>query len=283
VHKGRFWISGSVPALEDIANGKEAGTIGKDRLGKVAQVLRDEDNALAAYADLEQILLRIPAMMSKRERRKSESFWPFLSQLDYATVEVAQDGRATISTFSVYVKSGGFTEAVLKVAGSAFGMEMSKYSRKAKTTEAIDLLDKIYKGAADYYSTPRVSRDAAEILPCQFPRPQGPTPAANCCGTQGGPDANGDGKCDSDPNVWDSPTWSALKFQVYEPHYCVYSFETNGKTGPEAQFTATANCDLDCDGELSTFQRFGKGDPSAYKGECMITGSAAFYTEKELE
>ena len=283
VYKGRLWVSGSVPALEDIANGKEAGTLGKDRLGKVSDVLRDKYNSLAAYADLEQILLRIPAMMSKRERKKAESVWPFLSQLDYASLQVAQDGRATVSTFSIYVKSGGFTEAVLKVAGTAFGMEMSKYSRKAKTSEAIDLLDKIYKGAADYYSTPRVSYDTAEKLDCQFPEPQGPTPAINCCASQGGPDADNDGKCDSDPNVWDTPTWSALKFQVYDPHYCVYSFETNGRTGPEAQFTATANCDLDCDGKLSTFQRYGKGDPSAYKGECAISGGAALFTQDELE
>jgi len=283
IHKGRAWVSGSVSSLEEIANGKEAEALGKERLSKIAGPLKDSSKPLAAFVDLEQLLLRVPAMMSKRERRKSEAVWPFLSQLDYATLDVSQDGRVTVSTLSVHVKSGGFTEAAVKVVGTAFGMEMSKYSRRAKTSEAIDMLDKIYKGSIDYYTTPRVSHDTAELLPCQFPESQGPTPAPNCCGAQGGPDSNGDGKCDSTYDAWDTPTWSALKFQLYDAHYCVYSYETNGMTGPEAQFTATANCDLDCDGEMSTFQRFGKGEPGAYKGECSVSGGAAMFTQDELE
>ena len=44
-----------------------------------------------------------------------------------------------------------------------------KYERKAKTAEAIDMLDKIYKGAAQYYAVPRVEEGGARRLDCQFP------------------------------------------------------------------------------------------------------------------
>ena len=284
VHKGRLWVSGSVPFLEDIAGGKAAKTLAKDRLGMIADVLQDSDNSLAVYADLQQLMLRVPAMLSKRERRDMEGAWPFLAQLDYTTLAVAQDGRSTISTFSVYTKSGSFIESALKVVGTAFGMQMSEYSRRAKTSEAIDMLDKIYKGAADYYSTPRVAESTASKLDCQFPRDQGPTPVSgNCCGSLGGPDVDGDGRCDPDPDAWTTPTWSALKFQITEQHYCVYSFTTNGETGPNAQFTANANCDLDCDGTMSTFQRYGRADPRATRGECSIISAAALFTQNETE
>ena len=157
-----------------------------------------------------------------------------------------------------------------------------KYTRRAKTTEAIDELDKIYKGAALYYTTPHVDRRGRR-LPCQFPASTGVTPrAATCCGALGGPDADGDDLCDPDPSAWSHATWSALNFQIAQPHRYVYSFDSSG-TMATAGFTATANGDLDCDGIQSTFQRMAFGDPQASAAECSLRGSAAFYVEKETE
>lgn len=159
-----------------------------------------------------------------------------------------------------------------------------KYMRRAKTTEAIDEIDKIYKGAALYYTTPHVNK-LGEKLECQFPANQGMTPLeTTCCSSnsQGGPDLNGDDRCDSDSIVWNTPTWSALNFQMNDEHYFVYSFDASG-TLDEAGFTATANADLDCDGIKSTFQRMAFGDPQANKAECSLRGSAAFYVEQETE
>ena len=158
-----------------------------------------------------------------------------------------------------------------------------KYMRRAKTTEAIDEIDKIYKGAALYYTTPHVTK-AGLKLECQFPANQAVTPVeANCCSTSGSAaDANGDDRCDSDPDVWSEDTWSALNFQINDEHYFVYSFDASG-TLTAATFTATANGDLDCDGTFSTFQRSAFGDPQATKAECSLRGSAAFYVEKETE
>ena len=158
-----------------------------------------------------------------------------------------------------------------------------KYTNRAKTTEAIDQLDKIYKGSAFYYATPHVERGTGLKLPCQFPPSQSMTPdvtGKKCCG--GINDKDGDDRCDVNVEQWTTPTWSALNFQMNDQHYFGYSYESSG-TGSAARFTATANADLDCDGILSTFQRFGYGDESASAAECSMKGSAAFYTDKDTE
>jgi len=158
-----------------------------------------------------------------------------------------------------------------------------KYMRKAKTSEAIDMLDKIYKGAADYYSTPRVQEATASKLDCQFPANQGLTPIESSCCSSGEADSNNDDRCDANPATWTTLTWSALKFQITEEHYFLYSFDQNGEVGTGSQFTANAHGDLDCDEEVSTFQRYGKGDPAATKGECSIVSAAALFTQNETE
>ncbi len=156
-----------------------------------------------------------------------------------------------------------------------------KYMRRAKTTEAIDQLDKIYKGAAVYYTTPKVTADGAKI-PCQFPANQGPTPIeAGCCSGQGA-DTNNDDRCDSDAAIWSEPTWAALSFQMTDEHYFTYSYVSDGVLA-DAEMTARANADLDCDGIKSTFQRTAFGDPAATYAECSLTGSSAFYVEQETE
>jgi len=158
-----------------------------------------------------------------------------------------------------------------------------KYQRRALTTEAIDQLDKVYKSSSYYYTAPRVMRDTGQKLPCQFPRDQGITPdvtGLNCCG--GLNDLDGDERCDVDTTQWTTETWSALNFQMNDQHYFGYSYASAG-TVAAARFTATANADLDCDGTLSTFQRYGYGDESASFAECSMKGSSAFYKNNETE
>ncbi len=157
-----------------------------------------------------------------------------------------------------------------------------KYMRRAKTAEAIDELDRIYRGAALYYSTPRVDQ-LGNRLPCQFPRSQPATPkAGTCCHALGGPDRDKDDRCDSNPEAWTTPTWSALGFDLSEPHYFVYSFESSG-TGSAATMTITAHGDLDCDGIQSTFRRTGRADPESGDGECFMGGNSVFFKDKETE
>ena len=155
-----------------------------------------------------------------------------------------------------------------------------QYMRKAKTSEAVDMLDKIYKGASDYFSTPRVERTGDHAkLPCQFPADQGITPVdANCC--KASVDSDDDSRCDSNPDVWTEPTWSALKFQITDQHYFVYQFQQTGE-GSSAAFTASAYADLDCDSAMSTFERYGAGDERG--GDCTVKTAAALFTENETE
>ena len=184
----------------------------------------------------------------------------------------------------------GLTFALLALVLAA-GCKDDKKKRKgpsdralrAKTTEAIDQLDKIYKSASNYYTTPHVARGTGSKIDCQFSASQGMTPDVsnkNCCG--GALDSDDDDRCDVDTSKWTTETWSALNFQMNDQHYFGYAFESSG-TLANAKFTASAYADLDCDGELSTFQRYGYGDASASSAECSMKGSSAFYKDKELE
>ena len=183
----------------------------------------------------------------------------------------------------------GFTLVELMVVVAILGIlaviavpAFIKYMRRAKTTEAIDELDKIYKGAAYYYTAPHVSNVGSKIY-CQFPTDQGLTPAASCCAAMSGPDANKDGRCDSNSLAWNTKTWSALSFQVTDEVFYVYSWSSNGQVLNQAQATANANGDLDCDGTQSTFQRLMFGDPQAQYAECTAVGSSAFFVDNETE
>lgn len=156
-----------------------------------------------------------------------------------------------------------------------------KYQRRAKTSEAIDVLDKIYKGAADYYATPRVDENGNRVEP-HFPPSVGPTPPpGTCCGSLGGMDMDGNDMCDVNPDAWANETWAALKFRITDQHYFTYEFKSNGKTGTEAAFEAVAYGDLDCDGVRSTFMRSGKGIQES-PGEYWVE-SGHLYTENETE
>jgi hypothetical protein len=157
-----------------------------------------------------------------------------------------------------------------------------KYNRRAKTSEAIDQIDKMVKGAAFYYTKPFIDANGQK-QPCQFPATQGPTPVeATCCRDLGGPDRDRDDRCDSNPDSWTELTWSALTYQMNDQHYFVYSFDSSGVLS-QAQFTASAFGDLDCDGVQSTFQRIGWGDPQANFAECAMYGSPAFFVDNETE
>ena len=150
-----------------------------------------------------------------------------------------------------------------------------KYIRKAKTTEAVENVKKVYEGARSYYMEEGNARGSIVPIQKQFPITPGITaPATPCCGQ------NGD-KCDPSIAVlaqeWDDPVWSALKFQMDDPHYYLYTYEAAG-FDTAAIFTARANGDLDCDNTQSTFEMVG-----AATGDRSVTGSAGLFKSQEIE
>jgi prepilin-type N-terminal cleavage/methylation domain-containing protein len=188
-----------------------------------------------------------------------------------------------------FVRRQGFTLLELMVGASMLAVlavvmvpSFFKYQRRAKTTEALEYLDKLLKGAAAYYATPYMN-ETGQAMACRFPKTQGPTPVeATCCGAHGGPDADEDDRCDADPELWHTPTWTALAFELRVSHYFVYSFATEGE-GDNASFDATANADLDCDQERSTFEwrAFGFANPTNL--DCGIGTTPYLFINDETE
>ena len=154
-----------------------------------------------------------------------------------------------------------------------------KYMRRAKSSEAIDQLDRIYKDVSGYLETPKVDENG-NFIPCKDRIPKADlTPAPSCCAQFGGPDKDGDDRCDTDPGFWDKEPWSTIGFSITEPHYYVYS------VGPDPHsddtFVVSAHGDLDCDGIQSTFQRFGRIEMQ--DNECTVSLAAALFTQNETE
>ena len=138
----------------------------------------------------------------------------------------------------------------------------SKQARKAKTSEASQMLKRMSDGARAYYMETHVpgTVDSLDFAPLdkQFPDSAGPTPPlGECC-------KEGREKCLPNSAGWDEPGWLALNFGVFDPHYYSYQFVRNGD-----EFTAFAFGDLDCDMEYSTFAIFGQ----VIDGEVNTTGS----------
>ncbi len=154
-----------------------------------------------------------------------------------------------------------------------------KYVKKSKTAEATLNLGLIHRGAAAHFCTPQFDQDG-NALPNQFPANTSLTPAEGCCAAFGGPDANGDDACDSDPARFAGETWAALRFQPTDKHRYAYQFHSRVIAENESEFTASALGDLDCDGLRSTFEIRGTGKIDG--SDCNVEVSP-MYIENETE
>lgn len=124
-----------------------------------------------------------------------------------------------------------------------------RYVKKSRSAEAVGHLQKMWAGATAYYHADHASSSTA-VVPKQFPGPSAPFESATECGCLAGY------RCPGSASAYSDPIWTALNFQVSDPHMYMPGFTSTG-TGNAAQFTALAKSDLDCDGILSTFQRNG--------------------------
>ncbi len=176
----------------------------------------------------------------------------------------------------------GFTLIELMIVVAIIGIlaavaipAFMKYIRRSKTSEATMNIRKLFDSSVSYYTSEFASR-TGEVLARQFPDTVESTPAnwrAEVC-------AGGDSKkypVTENANVWDDATWQALNFAIDDPFYYKYTYESEG-VGPESQFTARAQGDLNCDNVESTFERVGVVD-----AENNVNGGAGLFQANELE
>lgn len=163
------------------------------------------------------------------------------------------------------------TVAIVGILASMAMPAFSKYARRARTSEAVMNLRKLYDGSIEYFVRQSVTR-RGDMLQHRFPRSVRLTPGSRFC-----MDNSQGGKWVPNDAYWAEPTWQALSFGISDPHYYSYQYDSLG-VDEHAMFTARAVGDLNCDQILSTFERVGTVD------EAMnVSGGGGIYSFQEIE
>ena len=184
----------------------------------------------------------------------------------------------------------GFTLIELMIAVSIIGIlamvagpNLSKYVRRAKTSEAIVNLKNLFEGSNSYYIRSQdMTGRGGEIIPAQFPgvgMAFGAAPRRNaCCGQPADKCIPADAPNSPYPNAWDGSPWKDLNFSITRPHYYWYEYNTAG-VGIDSAFTARAMGDLNCNLSFSVFERVGGVNPES--GE--VLGGGGVFSANPLE
>jgi prepilin-type N-terminal cleavage/methylation domain-containing protein len=172
--------------------------------------------------------------------------------------------------------SAGFTLVELMIVVAILGLlaaiavpAFSRYIKKSRTAEAPSHLNKMWTASVGYYES-----DHGGTIPKQFPASDGIGGATDCCTAAAS-------RCPGSEARFNNPTWMALQFTIPDPYNYYPSYVSLG-VNENAQFTATATGDLDCDDIRSIFSRRGMvNSGGAIVGE--VTGSTPFTVVNELE
>jgi len=157
--------------------------------------------------------------------------------------------------------------AILGILAAVAIPALMKFTRRAKTNEAVEKLSYLYRQSGVYAAKQHTSRGINDaILATQFPVGVPLTPTNDPQATP----------FRDSPTTWDVATWNQLSFGITDPHYYAYEYFATG-TSPTA-FTARAVGDLDGDNDNSTFERAGGLD-----SQQNMIGSQGIYTVNDLE
>ena len=155
--------------------------------------------------------------------------------------------------------------------GAAYGIPA--LVERAAQDEALRELSRLVRSASVYYVKPKLRVGTAERAPCAFPSGEiRTTLALSCCDPAV---TDGNGHCAPQKVEWNRSLWSALRWQMLEPHQFVYEYKASGTFG-EATMQVSAYGDQDCDGIYSTFRFVGKGSSQAKSDDCVLTDTARF-------
>lgn len=135
------------------------------------------------------------------------------------------------------------TVAIVGVLAAVAIPSYVQYTRRAKSSEALMNIRRMYDGAVAYYVGERAD-STGTALAQQFPESVGPTPATIPSGVAYRPA----------PGEWDFAGWRALDFIVMDPIRYSYTFTSSG-TGATAFGQMIAQGDLDGDGVPSFYRR----------------------------
>ena len=123
---------------------------------------------------------------------------------------------------------------------------------KKAEDEALHKLDMMAKGSAHYFMAPHVTSEGRKLAP-QFVRSNDWTPKGKACDHK-------DKRFPYDSSQWATIEWSALTFQMNDPHYAQYKVQSSG-TMAKATTTLSARVDPDCDGKFTEFSVTLTADP----------------------
>ena len=209
------------------------------------------------------------------------------------------------------VRAAGFTLIELMIVVAILGIlaaiaipAMTKYMRRAKTSEARVQIAKVFDAAAAHFGEEHVARGSVALIgnggglsilaTHRCPHPSGSatgqsqaqiTPALgqDCNLGPGGrcvPAVGGGGPGYYPMDAWtDNVVWNSLNFQLEQAHYFHYDFRANNSgTGyGQCQFTAQAFADLDGDAIFSTYERAGAADQNG------VNAAAGLYIDRGIE